>query len=918
MKRFPFYISMILLLGLCLQGCRKDFIEKEEVPPESEGETVPVRLFLKAEPGDMIVVGDGPVPTKSISADVTGDEEDIRNVIVLEFIRNASGDFVLNNRKVYITDARQFTGEEVLPLPATRTDTKLLFIANTFLENREFDPGQTLEEFIDGRSLSQQKDLFGEDEDGSLHALFNGTYLIPGGINEGVRTIGEKTAPIPLKRSMAKLDIWVDNQSLLLPEDSPERVQVHSVKIFNVQDKDYFHTNFELEAGEMFPAQSSLLRVPGSGSYDWSCDTPTLTGDDGRSLYRFFVPANIRPTDKANATYFVIYATYKEGDVESFVSYTYPINPEDDNYSIRPNGHYTINITIDKKGDPNSEDTIEDLGLVDLTGEELANCYLINPPKTNDIFATYKIPVAKANAFWKDEMYSAGDRVLKSNSPIGKELYGRDLAIDEDTEWYACILWADFNYREKTSGEERVSLVDLHDLGYFDQVEGTVRGKGAELLKTGSFGVRIQGGTVGNVEVAIKRRIYNDAGTAYLDFIVWSWHLWITDYDPNQEINIDPDNYLYFVPGGKVCRMPNKIFDSGRYRNSYLMDRDLGSWYSPFEFYEYFHNEISDRLVYNNGGSNKVQKAGTGLFYQFGRKDPFPAPVSTVWHPKGAGTITMNKGSRDNTTGDRNVVLTQFSNVGSDNNRYKAGPLYYTDENYNKAAYSNGFRNVPLTVMYPMLQIWAGNNNEFWTSDDIYNPLTYDREILWNDPHFYLRNNDNVSNNLGFEKSVFDPCPPGWKLPYQEYAGLDESGNTIYNDIYDGIDEATVSGEYKYVYGMNNPENRGFMVWPNGREIPNLAVDARKWNDAIYFPNVGYLDRGGRMRWNTGYAPQTNQQLNYWSAAPRPSSGTAPALVTSRGIQYSFWLNGINTETRDGYQSSRGVYYHVRCIRNVQ
>lgn len=66
------------------------------------------------------------------------------------------------------------------------------------------------------------------------------------------------------------------------------------------------------------------------------------------------------------------------------------------------------------------------------------------------------------------------------------------------------------------------------------------------------------------------------------DEIVWSWHIWVTEYDPEQ-------------PSGQVV-----------YNNNTLMDRNLGAL-----------NTI-------RGDVNSL-----GNYYQWGRKDPFPSPAET-------------------------------------------------------------------------------------------------------------------------------------------------------------------------------------------------------------------------------------------------------------------------------------------------
>lgn len=84
-------------------------------------------------------------------------------------------------------------------------------------------------------------------------------------------------------------------------------------------------------------------------------------------------------------------------------------------------------------------------------------------------------------------------------------------------------------------------------------------------------------GTEGNAVVAIV----NGEGT-----IIWSWHLWVTDYDPNGSAS----DYNYIN------------LDGTEY---YMMKRNLGAFYNSAE------------------SINGYREEQVGLYYQFGRKDPF-------------------------------------------------------------------------------------------------------------------------------------------------------------------------------------------------------------------------------------------------------------------------------------------------------
>ncbi|MCD7970088.1 MAG: hypothetical protein LUF87_07020 [Alistipes sp.] len=75
--------------------------------------------------------------------------------------------------------------------------------------------------------------------------------------------------------------------------------------------------------------------------------------------------------------------------------------------------------------------------------------------------------------------------------------------------------------------------------------------------------------------------------------IVWSWHIWVTGYDPDQ------DNYTYVNMTGDTYTT--------------FMDRNLGAFS-------------------NNPATDNNKRRAQGLMYQWGRKDPFP-PAADINDP---------------------------------------------------------------------------------------------------------------------------------------------------------------------------------------------------------------------------------------------------------------------------------------------
>ena len=247
------------------------------------------------------------------------------------------------------------------------------------------------------------------------------------------------------------------------------------------------------------------------------------------------------------------------------------------------------------------------------TGLRVANSYIL-PPR-DDLSTVFYIPVNKRiNEFW-------GNTYARSTA-------GR---IDEPD-------WTVAN-----------SQFDV-DISWYDgaNIEGLVVEK--------AFSPEKNGATPQNaIKVTLPPNFKHQNVTVNVTkagVIVWSWHLWITDYNPyitatprgdNPEKAANPlsVNVNTSVAVGTTTPSTNAVhrYNSGAnivtttdikpphivanvkvdawttiYKNKFIMDRNLGAIAATYEGH----------------GSPQSTSAGTGwLCYQFGRKDPFPGSNAT-------------------------------------------------------------------------------------------------------------------------------------------------------------------------------------------------------------------------------------------------------------------------------------------------
>ncbi len=152
--------------------------------------------------------------------------------------------------------------------------------------------------------------------------------------------------------------------------------------------------------------------------------------------------------------------------------------------------------------------------------------------------------------------------------------------------------------------------------------------------------------------------------------ILWSWHIWVTDYNP------DDDGTTYTITN-----------TAGTFYT--FMDRNLGATTST-------------------SGDVGVK----GLFYQWGRKDPFPGSTTLdgTTEPTLEGTITA-------------VTKTQVS----------------------------ASSNLANSILYPGTFYYGTSDNTYdWYSVT----ASTHNDALWG----------GASTSAPTDKTIFDPCPAGWRV----------------------------------------------------------------------------------------------------------------------------------------------------------
>ncbi|MGM9786359.1 MAG: hypothetical protein ACI3ZS_05925 [Candidatus Cryptobacteroides sp.] len=219
----------------------------------------------------------------------------------------------------------------------------------------------------------------------------------------------------------------------------------------------------------------------------------------------------------------------------------------------------------------------------------------------------------------------------------------------------------------------------------------------------------VSNGNRGNALVAIRDGNNN---------ILWSWHIWVSEVN---DVAYSYDGYDQFI----------------------MHDRHLGAVsVSPKDFDAF------------------------GMFYQWGRKDPFPRPLE-------AGRTTGSSGA--------GVELTPNEAYGAEK-----GVIAYT-------------------ISHPSTRIIASDNPKDWH--------VARNNALWGNPEVATDETTAISLKGGV-KTVYDPCPKGYKVPEPYYY------SAIKNDPDNAVNKSESDTNYGYLFDTGNSSDS---YWPTNGYLENGA-----------------------------------------------------------------------------------------------
>lgn len=279
----------------------------------------------------------------------------------------------------------------------------------------------------------------------------------------------------------------------------------------------------------------------------------------------------------------------------------------------------------------------------------------------------------------------------------------------------------------------------------------------------------------GNVGIALKATYTVGTGENAQTFtdVVWSWHIWVTDHDLKA---VDGPDGVKFSPTNIGWRDTREI---ARY--------DERVWYVRVKQTEEGGTTSEALKVTSRAGNITIESGGRSLRYVFGRKEPF------------AGTYLKTVGTADPkpTTGSFYVgydlpedYITQTASVPemqeiwkySDYGFTEPDPGYGVQKGYTKwddpattqvESLTLVLRStIGLGIRYPRAG-FGGSRVHSWLNCTWHN--------LWDSSiSGHAANNVSETNST---KTIYDPCPVGYKIPTPDcFSGL-TTANTEYAEI---------------------------------------------------------------------------------------------------------------------------------------
>ena len=305
----------------------------------------------------------------------------------------------------------------------------------------------------------------------------------------------------------------------------------------------------------------------------------------------------------------------------------------------------------------------------------------------------------------------------------------------------------------------------------------------------------------GNAVVAVR-----DASNT----VLWSWHIWVTDYRPGTIGTTTPDKEITNYQNRKYKIMTvNLGWCDGREETYAERTVQVRFKQRPTAGY----TSATPKTFTVKQKAHTITELGNSTYYQWGRKDPFVGALEGI----GGSSNGINKTWYDASGATHTNELPATSGFSYYNACITSGitqPNTFCTNNYMDYKYAN---------------LWSADNTVYTGND---NPVV---------------------------KTVYDPCPAGYKMPPSNvYTGFTTTGGNTSN-----------SSEFN----VQGPWNKGWNFYCNSSKT-----------ETVFFPASGLRDYNSAVPYRVG------SYAYYWAAGPSGTNG-GRTLHFRSGLVYPLYGN---------------------------
>ena len=378
--------------------------------------------------------------------------------------------------------------------------------------------------------------------------------------------------------------------------------------------------------------------------------------------------------------------------------------------------------------------------------------------------------------------------------------------------------------------------------GHGKIIQGVILKDGYVYFKTGPT-------TEGNAVIAVKDRSGN---------VLWSWHIWKTHFSlaemPTQTYKTNPRSGMNGLIYSDV--LPAK-------RTLVMMKCDLGA-------------------PSNSANNNDAVVKTFGLYYQFGRKDPFPTAKN-----------------RERRIDNNSETVDVFDRDG---NKLNAATL--RGENYqimNHFISSSVQPIISYSIKQPLTFILCSEDNSFnW----IYGAISQSEawkvsNRLWGGN----LNNETSSKRLDTKftgKTIYDPCPSGWCMPPQD------TWTNFTTSLLDGDRSSNYNINIASLYNCPIEDQKNYVDGDYSGFVSSTGVFGRRYyingntGDKAFYPASGY--RNGI----NGQICDVGASSCAWSSSPVSADLPQGACLNTNIA----WVYPVSSH-------SRANGFPVRCVKET-